>query len=149
MNRILHEHLVALLGTHKPFASLLVKFKVFNTVTGRSWLGKGQEPRTLEDPSPHWPQLFLFLQVKSEESDGRRQPASGRLSGSRQSCQPLPCWSNPRTRAPLHLICPSLQETVKCFWLISYARIIRWQQLPSGFLALVPTSRPWARSWWE
>lgn len=93
---------------------------------GRSWLGKGQEPCTLEDPSPRWPQLFLFPQVETEESDRRRQPASGRLSGSRQSCQPLPCWSNPRTRAPLHLICPSLQETVKCFWLISYACIIRW-----------------------
>lgn len=51
--------------------------------------------------------------------------------------------------ARLLLICLRLQETVKCFWLISYARIIRWQQLPSGFLALVPTSRPWARGWQE
>lgn len=87
--------------------------------------------------------------MKSDWFGGRRQPASGCLSGSRQSCQPLPCWSNPRTRAPLRLSCLRPQEIVKCFWLISYARIIRWQQLPSGFLVLVPTSRPWARSWWE
>lgn len=94
-------------------------------------------------------QLSLFLQVKSRGSDGESQPGSGCLSGSRQPRQPLPCRSNPRTRAPLRLICLRPREIVKCFWLISYARIIRWQQLPSGFLALVPTSRPWARSWGE
>lgn len=146
MNRILHS---CPLGQQQSFASLLVKFKVFSNGTGRSWLGKGQEPGILEDSSRCWPQIFLFPWVKSEETAGRRWAASGRSSGSRQSCQPLPCWSNPRTCAPLHLICLSLQETIKCFWLISYACIIRWQQSPSGFLALVPATRPWARSWRE
>ena len=137
--------MVAPWGTQQPFASLLVKFKVFSNGTGRSWLGRGQEPGTSEDSSRCWPRIFLFPQVKSEESAGRRWDASGCSSGSRQSCQPLPCWSNPRTRVPLHLICLSLQETIKCFWLISYACIIRWQQSPSGFLALVPATRPWAK----
>lgn len=80
-------------------------------------------------------QVFFFPQVKSRGSDGGRQPTSGCLKGSRQSSQPFPCWSNPRTHASLQLICLRPQEIVRCFWLISYACIIRWQQLPSGLLA--------------